>query len=582
MWLLDTTTIKLKYVLSTENLEYAILSHTWEEDEVTFQDIQGDHAQDKKGYQKILWTCQQARSEDIPYAWVDTCCIDKTSSAELSEAINSMYRWYRDAEICYAYLSDALALERPNISTDCDPAARNRRMRSYYYKTLCDCRWFTRGWTLQELLAPTRMAFFGPNWSCIGPKWDMTDVLSLISRIDHQALTHHFRLGQFSVAQRMSWASTRQTTRTEDIAYCLLGIFDINMPLLYGEGKKAFIRLQEEILRTSTDHSILTHGSYTDRAPRLLAPGPEYFAHCGDVVECDIGRRSSPLNLTSQGLHINLPLVQVNQKMLTTAGEYRMKNKDGGTWYAVLNCRQKYNFDGPIVLHLLMMSESGYISSDAFTAHFAIYWGPRTQILPNKFVVNAVRSEIIILRDIFWRSVHGYTFERLFCDLPVLLRIDTRLSILDNWPRRRWPKPDVFDLDCDRRFERRELISDSLDPLGNHDGLYWRWGLALLADNETSDTPTKTRFVIAFQVPSRQQVDRHLRLHVLPLADVKSGVDSEWTQLALADIDGHEALDNPTVQISTDFVIDVKVEKIDRMGQPVFQLSINLRRTEGE
>jgi len=174
------------------------------------------------------------------------CCIDKTSSAELSEAINSMFRWYQKASVCYAYLADVLKDTDP----DKDPEEFSRS------------RWFTRGWTLQELVAPKNVVFYSRSWKNIGTKERLCNTISTITGIDIDTL-----LGEdvtfVSVANKMSWASGRRTTRTEDMAYCLLGIFDVNMPLLYGEGKKAFLRLQEEILRSSYDHSLFAWGRGT-------------------------------------------------------------------------------------------------------------------------------------------------------------------------------------------------------------------------------------------------------------------------------------------------------------------------------
>ncbi|OJJ34652.1 hypothetical protein ASPWEDRAFT_109715, partial [Aspergillus wentii DTO 134E9] len=216
-----------------EALEYAILSHTWNEEEVTFQEILTGRPVPKKGFQKIKDCCARARQDGIEYAWVDTCCIDKTSSAELSEAINSMYRWYENAVVCYTYLVD--------IEDESEIAAS---------------RWFTRGWTLQELIAPLNMLFFNKSWMFLGTKDGLRDTLALLTGIPPGVLSGQDDLDSISVAQRLSWAAFRVTTRPEDRAYSLLGIFGINMPLIYGEGGRAFIRLQEEILKVFDDQTI--------------------------------------------------------------------------------------------------------------------------------------------------------------------------------------------------------------------------------------------------------------------------------------------------------------------------------------
>lgn len=176
----------------------------------------------------------------------DRCCIDKTSSAELSEAINSMFRWYERARVCYAYLSDVSG--DANLRVD--------------VREFVESRWFTRGWTLQELVAPKSVLFYskrGRGWHFLGSKEDLCDHISNITGIDTDTL-YGAGLELASVARKMSWASQRETTRIEDTAYCLLGIFDVNMPLLYGEGEKAFLRLQEEILRSSYDYSLFAWG----------------------------------------------------------------------------------------------------------------------------------------------------------------------------------------------------------------------------------------------------------------------------------------------------------------------------------
>ena len=201
---------------------YAILSHTWEDEEVTFEAMRTPACQNMKGYQKIAMTCRLASEANISYAWVDTCCIDKSSSAELTEAINSMYRWYQRAAICYAFLSDL------------EPAMPGEKSSITATATLRDCRWFTRGWTLQELIAPRQVIFYDRAWQSRGSKSELAEILSEITNVDIEVLQHTKPLSALSTAQKMSWAAERETTRMEDTAYCLLGIFDVNMPLLYG------------------------------------------------------------------------------------------------------------------------------------------------------------------------------------------------------------------------------------------------------------------------------------------------------------------------------------------------------------
>ena len=261
MWLLNAETIRLEHFMDDRTMygKYAILSHTWEEEEVSFDMIHLDAAKTMKGYHKIAATCRQALTDGLSYAWIDTCCIDKRSSAELSEAINSMYRWYYNAAVCYAYLSDFGVLDQPWARSD-----------------LGKCRWFTRGWTLQELIAPRDVVVYDLSWKMFARRSQNTQVLADVTHIDSEVLRDREQLWKTSVATRMSWASIRETTREEDVAYSLLGIFNINMPLLYGEGTNAFQRLQEEIIRTwhRVDHSIL---AWDGTSVGLLADSPAQF-----------------------------------------------------------------------------------------------------------------------------------------------------------------------------------------------------------------------------------------------------------------------------------------------------------------
>jgi hypothetical protein len=182
---------------------YAILSHTWgkEDEEATFQDLKDGTGTDKPGYRKIIACCYQAVRDSIDYVWIDTCCIDKTNSVELQEAINSMFNWYKKSTICYAYLSD---YDKPGTSGFDEQLFRNSK-------------WFTRGWTLQELIAPTKMVFYDRRWVDIGSRTDLGNLISSITRISLKVLGGG-DLELSSVAQRMSWASMRKTTCAEDIA----------------------------------------------------------------------------------------------------------------------------------------------------------------------------------------------------------------------------------------------------------------------------------------------------------------------------------------------------------------------------
>ncbi|MCJ1396680.1 hypothetical protein MMC18_009572 [Xylographa bjoerkii] len=224
---------------------YAILSHTWGSDneEVTFQDITSSTTKNKAGYRKICFCEKQAKQDSLQYFWVNTCCIDTSSSQELSEAINSMFCWYKMAERCYVYLSDV-----SNCTSEKDDEG-SRRWKPAFKKS----KWFTRGWTLQELIAPSSVEFFSKEGTCLGNKQSLEQTLHEITGIAVEALRGR-PLSWFSVDERFSWAKERTTTREEDAAYCLLGIFDIQMPLLYAEGReKALKRLKREIREHADD-----------------------------------------------------------------------------------------------------------------------------------------------------------------------------------------------------------------------------------------------------------------------------------------------------------------------------------------
>ncbi|KAK0730907.1 heterokaryon incompatibility protein-domain-containing protein [Lasiosphaeris hirsuta] len=261
MRLLNVHSGAIKLIMADKDIPpYAVLSHRWgsDDDEVSYEDWQTPPesfttVSSKPGYRKIYYCRKQAIADGIDWIWVDTCCIDNKSSAELSEAINSMFRWYQNAKVCYAYLSDV-------------PTSNNH----FQAAEGCQSRWFSRGWTLQELIAPKDVIFYSSSWERIGAKSDpnLRDLLSHITAVEPKYLCGA-DLDEVSVAKRMSWAAKRTTSRTEDMAYCLMGIFDINMPLLYGEGTKAFRRLQEEILKSNPyDLSLFAWGK--------IVPSPSF------------------------------------------------------------------------------------------------------------------------------------------------------------------------------------------------------------------------------------------------------------------------------------------------------------------
>lgn len=284
---------------------YAILSHTWgeEKDEIHFGDIHKDHQLSKTGPGKIKFDgcCQQAKADGFDYVWIDTCCIDKSHHTDYSEAITSMFSWYQTADRCYVYLADV-----PDQAT------------STFDNDFRRSRWHTRGWTLQELLAPRDLVFYSKGWTNLGEKASMISIIEEATGIPAQFLGG-FR--DASVAQRMSWAAQRVRTRGEDMAYCLFGIFNVSLPIMYGEGASAaFSRLQEAILQRTPDASILAWGldlQHDDRHPQqhstnrygnILAVSPQEFVDCGTVVPWENGHSGQLLDVNGGYYHLQLPL----------------------------------------------------------------------------------------------------------------------------------------------------------------------------------------------------------------------------------------------------------------------------------
>lgn len=303
MWLINCSTYSLEAhdVDAPDAKAYCILSHTWGDDEVTFAEMKTSlqTAVTKKGFEKIRGICEIALELGCLYAWVDTCCINKESSAELTESINSMFYWYQKAERCIAYLSDLA------------PAPGS------YHPTkeeLGRCRWFTRGWTLQELIAPSIVVFYDQSWSPRGTKADLCNAIHAITGIDKDTLNWLGKLDDIPVARKMAWAADRESTRIEDVAYCLLGIFGISMPLIYGERDKAFIRLQEMIAQKTNDMSLFawrdTHNDGTQaQYSGLFAKHPSYFGECATIERIHDPVLPSPSwVITNAGLELNTGL----------------------------------------------------------------------------------------------------------------------------------------------------------------------------------------------------------------------------------------------------------------------------------
>ena len=324
MRLLETTTFELKEFFGSNIPEYAILSHRWDDDEVTFRDVQRHQNPTAGGWAKIRSACAFARERGQSYLWIDTCCIDKSSSAELTEAINSMFKWYQNAVECYAYLRDV-------------PSGLNQAARDTF---IGESEWFTRGWTLQELLAPTKLEFVTNEWTDSVDRLDvLRGVIEKATGIKEQDF-NLFRRNEVSVARRMSWASRRKCTREEDEAYCLMGLFRVNMPLLYGEGENAFLRLQYEILKVSDDESIFawwtpeqvpaaraTTKTRTYKPPSsILATFPSDFQYSADVRPFSFDEDRRPYSMTNRGVQMEPLLINLRE---WSANQQRFLGLDG-------------------------------------------------------------------------------------------------------------------------------------------------------------------------------------------------------------------------------------------------------------
>ena len=227
---------------------YAILSHTWSEgQEVTYDELVAGTGKHKAGYKKILFCVDRAVEDGIEYSWVDTCCIDKSSQQELQTAINSMFRWYQGAAKCYVHLSD---VQVPKEVTDAEAFPIS------WIQSFRQSRWFTRGWTLQELLAPANVEFFSKERKRLGSRISLEREVYEVTKVPVEALRGQ-RLAEFRIEDRMSWAAKRMTTLKEDKVYCLLGIFGVYLPLIYGEGEAyAESRLRAEIRRRQEDQGV--------------------------------------------------------------------------------------------------------------------------------------------------------------------------------------------------------------------------------------------------------------------------------------------------------------------------------------
>lgn len=314
MRLLHTKDLVFKDFIGQNIPPYAIISHRWSDEEITYSEFLNDRLKllngQCKGYgwSKIAMGCTIAHQDGYDWMWIDTICINKTSSAELSEAINSMYTWYQQSAICYAFLPDVRnypSLEESKKTIN----ILGEHHSSFVRDDFMSSDWFQRSWTLQELLAPRLMHFYSLNFDLIGSKNALAHLISETTGIKVHYLHPDDRsVLDASVAERMSFASSRRATRIEDVAYSLLGLFDVSMPLLYGEGERAFLRLQQEIIKVSDDESILCWSRIT-RIPSSspLAPHPGAFVSSTNIQTTSLIPRSH-YEMTNKGLRCTLDI----------------------------------------------------------------------------------------------------------------------------------------------------------------------------------------------------------------------------------------------------------------------------------
>ncbi|KAJ4301912.1 hypothetical protein N0V90_004008 [Kalmusia sp. IMI 367209] len=455
MRLLDSKTLEFKEFNESCLPRYAILSHTWGDDEVSYEDmlwlqklkdvpaelrsnqlysfIRGtgggvgfpntpEAITKRAGYAKIRHTAKLANSLHIQYFWIDTCCIKKESSAELQEAINSMYRWYQKSAICIVFLADA-----GPIPDDTKPV-------EYLDYALRDSRWITRGWTLQELIAPHLVSFYDRDWNLICDKRDNLRAISLVTGIPPKVLRDQ-DLSDSSVAQRMSWAANRSTTRIEDIAYSLMGLFDIHMPMLYGEGDKAFTRLQVKIMKATGDDSIFAWKNPDAGASTfsgLLARSPRDFMYCTDI------HRGKPLAMSNTNLGIRLelsmePLPRNKECYVALLQAKNNEKRHVGIILRRINSDNQKSFIANAQSLILGESRPWKINPDEqFTRVSAESLLLGGSSYPNNKVAVYVRQSPYIPQDFVIDTMHGFHL-RIVQD-----HLGPQFLILQAWPHRQW------------------------------------------------------------------------------------------------------------------------------------------------
>ncbi|KAI1318722.1 heterokaryon incompatibility protein-domain-containing protein [Xylariaceae sp. FL0255] len=443
MWLLNSCSWELRDFISVENTPpYAILSHTWGDEEVSHRDWQEQpfaQIEKKLGFRKIKLCCKQAFAEGLEWVWVDTCCIDKSSSAELSEAINSMFKWYKEATICYAYLSDVEEVPISHTTTSQDEDDLCSSMMSL----LSQCHWISRGWTLQELIAPSEVMFYSRDWEFIGSRTDLSTLLASATRINEPYLQGR-NIRHASIAKIMSWVAKRATTREEDIAYCLLGLFGVNMTLLYGEGKRAFRRLQEILAHEyPRDHTLYAWGNLSLGLPNLADEG------LLETVKLTSAESTTPLDRQFYGL----------------LAQSHLDFQDCGETSCAPDLEEFFDFiiAGDNVNSYSPPTFIGETAQASFPIFLNVYRGAFAPTVPP--IAQIYDMGFVVLFCGKWDSSHQSFFYSL---IPVVNRGDllTRTSEIFNLPYWTWPQMGPNDLL--RKFKRNRFAAS--DPIALRDG----------------------------------------------------------------------------------------------------------------
>ncbi|KAE8441223.1 hypothetical protein EG329_005623 [Mollisiaceae sp. DMI_Dod_QoI] len=360
MRLLNATTYTFREFRQRESRpRYAILSHRWFDEEITYATLNFSELQDSDSrspqIDKIRNTCRVAREEKLEWVWIDSCCINKDSSEELNRSINSMFKWYQEAEICYAYLSDVVSLGQEMATFKRSGSEK-------------DSEWFERGWTLQELLAPREVKFFDMKWVFLGKRADLATKIESVTGIEARFLDGSEAFRTASIATRLSWQATRKTTEEEDMAYSLLGILGVSLVPTYGEGKQSFMKLQQELLKSYRDESIFAWTIMGQGLPRhdrpwaqdqwgLLAPWIDCFKNSRDVFTGEmLERPAGGIERIAGGVKFPMPIGEFNYEpwyaLLSSllpplVGAYiwwgvkAYRHKHQQEWSLSLNCRKK-------------------------------------------------------------------------------------------------------------------------------------------------------------------------------------------------------------------------------------------------